>query len=148
MGEHPTAEVVAVAWLKGLAGLHSAVATEVPADVSSWATYGFVQVGAVGGSPNPYLPLSSSIVGLDFWAAAVDSGRPPWGKASQLYEVVRAGTLDHAGAARTVTGMPSAYNGARVLSAWLITALRRVPGDLRGWAHYNADLRLDWVEVA
>lgn len=148
MGDHPTAEVVAVAWLKGLPDLHDAVATEVPADESGWSTYGFVQVSAVGGSPNPYLPIGSPVVGLDFWAVAPSSGRPDWGKASQLYEVVRTGCLDHAGTPRTLTTLPAAYNDAQVLSAWLITELRRVPSDPRGWAHYTADLRLDWVEVA
>ena len=147
MGEHPSAEVVAVAWLKGLAGLNGAVATTVPADVSSWASTGFVQVSVVGGSPSPYLPVNSPVVGLDLWAAAVDSARPPWGVAARLYGVVRAGCLDHAGATRALTTLPSAYSDAQVLSAWLLTEARRVPGDQRGWAHYTADLRLDWVEV-
>jgi hypothetical protein len=147
MGDHPTSEVVAVAWLKGLAGLHDAVATSVPADVTAWSTYGFVQVSAVGGSPNPYLPIGSPVAGLDLWAAAEDSAHPPWGKALQLYEVVRAGCLDHANCGRVLTTLPAAYNDARVLSAWLISEARRVPGDPRGWAHYTADLHIDWVEV-
>jgi hypothetical protein len=143
---HPTNELVAVAWLKGVTDLGGRVATELPADEVSWADGGFVQVTGIGGSPERTMPVAKPVVSLDFWACAPGSGRPPWGKANQLAEHVRADVHAHATTARTVT-LPSAYSDARVITAYLLTEPRRVRSDVAYWAHYTADLHLSWVEL-
>lgn len=148
----PTSELVAVAWLKGLDALHGFVATEVPGRAEdgtySWSQYGFVEVSSVGGSPDLYLPVQEPVLSLDYWAVNPDSLRPPWGKANQLHQVVRAGTLDAEDTPRLLTTMPGAYNYAKVTAAWLLTDARRVKADEAGWAHYTADLQLRWKEIA
>lgn len=144
-GFHPTTELVAVAWLKGITALGGAVATELPADTSSWASTGFVQVQGVGGTPALDLPVARPVVSVDFWWVAPSSSKPPWNKANQLAEHLRA-HLSSAWAARVVT-LPAGYASARVTGAWLLTEPRRIRDDAADYAHFQADLQLNWVEV-
>ena len=143
---HPTSELVAVTWLRQVTGLDSIVATDVPADASTWAASGFVQVTGVAGSPHPELPVAQPVLSLDFWATNPDSGRPPWGTANQLAEHVRAGVHAHSTIRRRVT-LPAAYADAVVMEALLLQEPRRIRGDAADLAHYTADLQLWWFEV-
>jgi hypothetical protein len=144
MGYRPNSEQVGVAWLKGITELGNAVATEVPTDVSTWAASGFTKVTSIGGDPNYYLPLARPNLSLHFFAAAVNSSRPPWGVAFRLAEAVRMETHS-ASAQRRLTGMSGA-NNAKVLNARLEEP-RRLEGDPGGAAEVVCDLALDWVEV-
>lgn len=140
----PTTDLVAVAWLKGVPGIPvDSVATTLPSDSSVWAASGFVQVAAVGGSPNPHLPTRMPVVAVDCWACAPGSGKPPWGKANTLAELVRDGT---AGASGRVVELPVGGLSARVLEAWPLTEPRRVPNDDASYARYGLDLALRWVD--
>lgn len=144
---HPTTELVAVTWLKGLAGLNNLVATELPADATSWAASGFTQVaGTVGGSPAIDYALANPVVGLDFWANAPGSGKPPWNKANQLAEIVRAGMMDHPAVPRLLV-LPAAYNNARVISCYPLQDPRKVRSDDAEFARYTMDSAFSWVEV-
>lgn len=139
----PTTDLVAVAWLKGVDGVPAdAVATTLPSDNSTWTASGFVQVTAVGGTPNPHLPIRMPVVGVDCWACNPDSGRPPWGKANTLAEAIRDGT---GGAAGRVVALPVAGLSARVLEAYLLTEIRRIKNDEASYARYGFDMAFFWV---
>jgi hypothetical protein len=148
MSLRPTSELVAVAWLKGVTGIPStAVATDLPADNSTWSASGFVQVMSVGGSPNIYVPVAQPVIQVDLWAVNPNSSKPPWGKANQLAESIRMGTLDHANVGRLLTGFPAAYNNARCLTVYPISEPRRIRDDSADFAHYTMDLQFMWIEV-
>lgn len=142
----PTSDLVVVTWLKGLSGLGNLVATELPASAASWAASGFTQVATVGGTPSIDYALANPVVTLDFWANAPGSGRPPWMKANQLAEIVRAGLLDHASVGRLLT-LPAAYDNARVITAYPLQEPRRVRDDDAEFARYTMDALFSWVVV-
>lgn len=140
-------ELVAVAWLRGVAGLSSSmVATTLPTDNSSWAASGFVTVRAVGGAPGIYVPLRSPVVTVDAWGVNPGSSKPPWFQAAALLEAVDLGCRA-ADVSRELT-LPSGYPGARVLTAYLLSEPRRAYGDQGDYAHYIADLALHWVDLS
>lgn len=141
-------ELVAVAWLRSADGIASAqVATSLPADVSTWAEDGFIQVcPVVGGTPQMYYALREPVVQLDVYAATPSSGKPPWAKAASLAEQVVVATYDEAGMQRTLT-LPAGFPQARVLTAHLTSEPRRVPGDDASYARYTTDLALHWITL-
>jgi hypothetical protein len=112
-------------------GVGARVATELPADNTSWSASGFTTVGPAGGSPNIYVPLSRPVVSLDCWAAAPNGGRPPLNLAAQQCQEVHRAALEHGNVPRWVT-MPAAS--------------RRIPGDVASYAHFQMDLELWWAE--
>lgn len=141
----PNNELVAVAWLKSkVAALGSAVATELPADVGSWSDTGFTVVSTTGGSPNIYLPVREPVLTLDFYAVSVNSGRPPWNRASQLGEATYAALVDH-GSIPAVLAMPTNYAPARVLTAMARTEPRRIRGDDASYARFSMDMEIWWT---
>lgn len=144
---HPTNELVAVAWMKEVTGL-STVATDVPEDNSSWSASGFVQVQALAGVPENYVGVRQPVFTVDCWGVSPGRPRPPWARANQLAERIRAAVLDHGGVPLDVTTLPAAYTPARVLSAVMLTEPRRVVSDDADYAHYQLDLQLWWVEGA
>lgn len=146
MSLRPTSELVGVAWLKHVTG-STLVATDLPEDNSTWSASGFTQVQTVGGTPDNYVPVARPVFSVDCWACAPGSGKPPWYRANARAETIRAAVLDHAGVPYETTTLPAAYNQARVLSALMLTEPRRMLSDEAGYARYQFDLRLDWVEV-
>jgi hypothetical protein len=151
----PNSELVAVAWLAGVAGLLSSqVATKLPADTSVWVEAGFVTVGGgdgagggvIGGAPNRYMALRNPVVSVHCWAVKPGSARPPWGQAARLAELVVAGTYDETSMRRALT-LPDGYDQARVNEAYALTEPRRIPGDDASFAHYQLDLQLHWVAI-
>lgn len=143
---HPTNELVGVGWLRQVTGLDGIVATSLPADQSTWAASGFVELTAIGGTPNPELPVASPVYSVDCWATSPNSGQLPWGKANQLAEHIRAGVHAHSSIRRRVT-TPAAYADAVVMDALMLTEPRRIRDDPADFAHYTADLQLWWFEV-
>lgn len=149
----PTNELVAVAWLsQRVPGIVAGqVATTLPSSPAAWAAEGFVQVQSIGGIPDVELPVRHPLMQVDFWAASVDasgtvSSKPPWNKANRLAELVRAAIEDGQEYGKPVT-LPADYLGARVLAVILISEPMRMSGDPSGYAHYSADLALDWVRA-
>jgi hypothetical protein len=141
-------ELVAVAWLSSAAGIEPGqVATTLPSDAAAWEANGFLHVvGAVGGSPQLYQALREPVVQVDCYAVNLNSGKPPWGKAASLMELVVAATYDEAGLQRALTLRPG-YPEARVLTAHLMSEPRRMPGDDSSYARYTADLVLHWITL-
>lgn len=146
MSLHPTNELVAVTWLKGITDLGSRVATTLPTDTATWSASGFVQVTTVGGTPEITMPVAKPVLSVDCWAVAPNTGNPPWNKANQLAEYVRTAVHAHAETPRTVD-LPSTYNDARVLTAYMLTEPRRIRNDDADYAHYSFDLHISWVEI-
>lgn len=141
-------ELVAVAWLQGADGMEDGqVATTLPADTTTWAAHGFVQVPmVVGGTPQLHHALREPVVQVDVWAVNPSSGKPPWGKAASLMELIVAATYDIDRMQRTLT-LPTGYPQARVMTAHLITEPRRIPADNASYARYSADLALHWIAL-
>ncbi|ARX81523.1 hypothetical protein SMD44_00921 [Streptomyces alboflavus] len=141
-------ELVAVAWLSSAAGIEGGqVATTLPSDSTAWQPNGFVHVvGAVGGAPQLYYALREPVVQVDAYAVNSASGKPPWGKAASLMELIVAAVYDEAGLERVLTLRPG-YPQARVLTAHIVSEPRRMPGDDSSYARYSADLALHWITL-
>jgi hypothetical protein len=159
MSMNPTSDLVAVAWVSGIAGLSSSVvSTNLPQDNSTWATSGFVTVSTIGGSPDLYVPIRQPVIQVDCWAVNPNSGRPPWGKANALAELVRAHVEAGPRAsnfARSLTFPQGDYLGANVMDAIMRTEPRRgitegvaPSGDEASYARYLFDLELHWRVAA
>ncbi len=141
-------ELVTIAWLKTVPGIAAGqVATTLPADNTTWAASGFVQVGPVAsGGPQLYYALREPVVQLDFWAVNPASGKPPWGKAANLAETVLAATYNRSLMQAALT-LPTGYPQARMLSAHFLMEPRRLYGDDSSYARYGADLQVHWIEL-
>lgn len=146
MTYHPNTELVAVAYLKTVPGLGSNVATDLPQDNSTWSASGFVQVMTVGGTPNAYSPIARPVVSVDCWAVSPNSSKPPWGKANQLAEDIRAAVHGGVLLPQRVT-VGAAYAKADVVEARILSEPRRIPDDDADYAHFSLDLELHWIEV-
>ena len=140
----PNTELIAVAWLKTLAGVPSgSVGTTLPA-AEAFATDGFVQVvGVVGGSPDAYVPLRNPVVQVDTWAVNPGSKRPPWGKANTLIENILAACFT----TPDPIVLRDEYFAARLFEVAATTEPRRIPGDEGGFARYSADLHFHWIQI-
>lgn len=141
-------ELVAVAWLSSAEGIETGqVATTLPSSQEAWEPNGFVHVvGAVGGTPQLYYALREPVVQVDCYAVNPSSGKPPWGKAASLMELLVAATYDEAGLQRILTLRPG-YPQARVLTAHFTSEPRRMPSDDASFARYQADLALHWITL-
>lgn len=142
----PTSDLVAVAWLKTVAGLPvGGIATTLPSDAAAWADEGFVQAQTVTGLADVDVPQwRRPLVQVDLWANSGTSNRPPWNKAARLAELVRAGTE---GATGRVVDLGPNYLPARVLSVYLESEPRRIEDDPAGYARLTLDLHIDWARV-
>lgn len=147
MALKPNSELVAVAWLKGVPGISSLqVSTSRPQDNRTFASSGFVQVGPTAGQPDIDVPMRRPVASIHLWAVNLNSGRPPWGKAAQLGELILADCQRDT--PRDVSEhLPDGYDGARVMSVYAMGEPRRVPGDLTSYAHFQFDLTLHWTGV-
>ena len=146
---HTPTDLVAVAWVKTIPGLVAdGVATQLPADETTWASNGFVVVPAtVGGTPHQNIPVRRPVCQVECWATVPGSDKLPWGMANALAEQIRAGTYD-----RTTFGRPLnivaggvTYPTARVISARCHTEPRRIWSDAGDYAGFTFDLGLQWV---
>lgn len=143
----PNGELVASAWLGGLAGLSpQMVATQLPRDVASWQAGGFVTVAVNGGSPGIHNPMRSPTFRVDTWAVSRGSSKPQWFMANTLMELVDAGCRAQSGQ-RWLT-LPSGYDLARVLTAYLLSEPQRVYDDAGNLARYTANLALHWTAAS
>ncbi|WP_213451592.1 hypothetical protein [Rhizomonospora bruguierae] len=153
MSHRPTSDLVAVAWCRGVAGIPpGAVATTLPkpgADgVIRWADTGFIQVGpVVGGSMGLEMATRAPVLQISCWATNQGSSKPPWGKASQLAQLIVDGTYagQQYGKRDVSAHLPDSYAGARVMTA-LATEPRRFPGDPGSYARYLLELTLNWTD--
>lgn len=155
MPMNPNSDLVAVAWISTIPGMSlDMVSTNLPQDFTTWAENGFVTANVIAGAPDLYLPIRRPVVQVDCWAVNPNSGKPPWGKANHLAELIRA----HVEGDRRITNLKRLlsfpqgdYLGANVLEAIMQTEPRRavttgfIPiGDEASYAHYLFDLELHW----
>src|SRR4051794_31817673 len=139
---HPTAELVAVHWLRGVPGIPvNQVNTTLPAKNAEFGENGFVQVQVYAGSMDFDTYMNSSVVQVDCWAYNPNSLKVPWGKANQLAEIIKFGTRS---ANRMVT-LPTNYAQALVRSVIVRTDARRIVND-EDFARYSLDLTFNWTE--
>ena len=148
MPQLPVTDIVAVAFLRTVPELDPLkVSTKLPADRTAWAD-GFTQAVGIGGIPGLYMPLHMPIVEVMCWTANLDSGKPPWHKANQLAEHIKAYCLDQASVeldlALTSFGD---YFPARLHTAYFVNGPRRLPLDDGSAARYVGELQLNWTPL-
>lgn len=152
----PTSELVGIGWIKSLPGITPAnVASRLPQSTDAWAATGFTVVSVVGTGSGSQFSRSSSaglrwpVFSVDCWAVNPGSGKPPYGKANQLAEVIRLAAEERSGQTpKLITDFPGDYMDARVLSAHMpADEPRRIPNDDGSYAHYVFELALAWVAV-
>jgi hypothetical protein len=144
----PTGAMVAVAWIRSLPQLAAGVSTRLPQDASTWATEGFVVVTTVGGTGSRNVDMRITVVSVDAWAVALNSGQAPIGKAGHVAEVVRAATFDHDSFPALVTPGPGDYRQARVHGAWCpLPEPRQIPDPEGNRAHVTFDLAIQWTAL-
>lgn len=145
MANFPNAELVAIYWLKGVDGLNpDLINTTVPANNSSFAASGFVQVQALlPSAPNPYTNLQVSTVQVDLWGYNANSNKLPWGKTFNLAMLIKEATEDANDPSRLVS-TPAAFDNAYVNSVIVTSDPRRVLSDA-AFARYTMELDLRWV---
>lgn len=152
----PTAELVAVSWIASIEGIGpDIVATQTPPDANpdntpaEWVTrgQGFVQVTAVGGNPDPLLPVHRTVCQVDCYAVKPGSNKPPWEIANVLAETIVFATWDRIGTMRQldITVRGQQYPPAVVQGAKVLTDPRRTWADSGAYAHYSMDLWLQWI---
>lgn len=160
----PNSELVACGWLSAVPGFTAAmVGTTLPripgaGPLPDWIGTGFVTVGpVVGGTPGGYMPTAEPVLSISCYAAnATGTGlpgapinvstKPPWGRAAQVAERIRAAvyTLDK-GPGRQVAMPVPGYAHATVTGAQMLSEPRRMPSDPASYARYQFDLQLFWI---
>lgn len=124
------------------------VGLTVPADPTSWADSGFIQVLTTGGSPNPEYRLRQPVVTVITWATKIGSKKPPWATAGRLAEYVLAACYsEHQ--IREILAISAGgitYPSAQVIEVLALSEPREVPGDPAGYARYTFDFELLWVQ--
>lgn len=145
MALHPTSALVGVAWVKLVSDTY--VATELPEDNTTWGASGFTTLEVVGGDLNNDVGLKAPVFEVTCWAApaAAGSRQPPWHRANQRAETLRAAVLAHAAVPRAVS-LPAAYAPARTLQAAMRSEPRKGDPDRADYAAYVFDLQLWWTE--
>lgn len=144
MAHLPTNELVGITWIKSIPGIPtSSVNTLLPADNSTWEASGFVQVQLASGSPDLYTPQNQPVFQINCWASKPNSEKPPWGKANNLAEIIKAATYEKQFWGHLV--LPATHDDVRVLGSVAANEPRRVLGDEARFACYTFDLQLFWV---
>jgi hypothetical protein len=155
MSYRPTSELVAVYWLKALTELHPDFISPIlpgPDPESgnlSWGASAYVQVQAVGGTPDIDVPLRNPVLSIDTWATNVGKKRAPWGRANNAAEAIVNAVWDldeNSVLYRRPVNLPAAYQDALVLNATAGEPARR-PSDEANYAHYGFELTLNWVAL-
>jgi hypothetical protein len=150
----PSNDMVAVAWLKtNVTYLDNQVATSLPKEYAGWAGKGFVVVNAFGGNTDNMLGVRKPVLSLTYYAKAAESGKPPWSKANQLAEQVRALVIPTGVPLATTRGgyrlnaLGTNYKDALVQNIFWRSEPRRRPGDNADFAVYTNDVEIHWVVV-
>lgn len=144
------AELVVMAYIRTIVGRYDTAVGAVlqgPAEdgTLTWGDAGFVQPSTVGGQINANVPIRTSVVSLDVWAANRASKRPPWGKAFAVAETIIAATYD-TGVHDThgVVTLPTGYPNARVTGFRALTEPSRRPSDPSDYARVGFDVEVVW----
>lgn len=139
---YPSNDLIAALWLRTLDLTADDIGTELPANPASWADGGYVQVTAVGGSPNIHVPMRAPAVQIDCWTCRPNSEQAPWNKAGDLAGQIVHATYDMTRPVNLT--MPSDYKGVRVHSVYPLGEPRPLPGDEAGFARVSFDMAVRW----
>lgn len=145
----PNSGLVAVAWVRGITAASGFDPARVAASLPTGDTgdallrLGWVQVAVVGGSPDIDVPVRRPVVQIDAWVMTQPGGKPPWGQAWALAEVVRLATEGVHQWRRAVT-MPAGYDPARVLTAMAVSEPREIRSDPGQYARVGFDVEIHW----
>jgi|ERR1700733_6439547 len=146
---HPTSDLVAMAWLQSIPQvLPNQVGTTLPAP--PWPNNAFIVVcKAIGGSPDPYIQIAQPVLEIEYYAVRPQSNKPHWGKANQLFEIVRHATYDRVnmGRALNIIAQGQEYNGANCLWVSALTEPRKTFNDTGSYACFSSDVQFKWREV-
>lgn len=146
----PTAELVAIHWIKSVAGVaQDLVNTTVPERSDAFAESGFIQVASGGGERDIETGMRNSNIVVGSWAYNPSSQKVPWGKANNMLEVILAETEEDgrvpSRAARRLS-LPEQYDDARVRTVYPIGEPQRIP-DEGDFARYSMTLVIVWTPV-
>jgi hypothetical protein len=144
---YATTEKVVAAWLTSLPGITTAMVDfqlPEPDDAGnvSWASTGFITPYGVGGKPDIYVPVARPVVGVKCWFVDPNTGRPPWQKAANLAETVRAGCFTDPG--EVFLTLPTATQNARLMQVYMLTEPRRTFNDTGDYACVDLELQMHW----
>lgn len=148
MALHPTAELVAKAFISGIPGVPSGkVATALPAKREAWPD-GFVVAVALPSTPQLHVKKRESILDVVCWyPPKPGSNKPQWNHAAQLAEdIFDEAYRDPLEVQRLLTALPSEYNHARVLS-WMPGEPERRGNDSAGNAAFGLNIEMHWIAV-
>lgn len=140
--KQPSSELVAAAWLRTLNLSADDVGIELPADFTTWADGGFVQVTTVGGSPAIHVPMRAPAIQVDAWCCRPGSEQAPWNRAGSLAGEVVDGC--YAQTRPVNIALSAGFREVRVHSAYPLTEPRPIPGDDYRFARYQFDMQLHW----
>jgi hypothetical protein len=144
-----TDEVVTKAWIAQLPSFTADMVDEqLPRDRSVWVVSGFITVTVVGGATVPEFRLESPVIAVTGWAHEPGIDRPPWEKARNLVEMVKAGTFQPPGPSGWRLELPRCSEDAVVKTAYAIGKPRRQYGDFGDYAGYVQNLVLNWTPIA
>lgn len=145
------AELVVMAYLRQriLARYGTAVGAVLQGPDSTgtltWAGVGFVQPSNVGGPIDANVPMRTSVVSLDVWAASPNSKKPPWNLSYAVAETIIAATYDTQGYdTHAVVTLPDGYPNARVTGFRALTEPSRRPSDPSDYARVGMDVEIVW----
>jgi hypothetical protein len=138
---YATSETVAAAWAATCPGITADMVDPVlPRDSASWTASGFVTVTVAGGSSEANFRLGAPVITYQCWANQPGTDRPPWEKARNLAEAIRAGTY----VSNELALVLPADEHATVYTAYVVGEPRRVYGDNGDWAIVTLDVVLNW----
>lgn len=148
MALHPTAELVAKAFILGIPGVPAGkVASTLPTSRGTWPD-GFVTVAALPSSPQLHVKKRESVLDVVCWFPPKEgSNKPLWNRAAQLAEnVFDEAYRDVLLTQRLLDTLPSEYNNARVLS-WMPGDPEKRGNDAAGNAAFGMNVEMHWIEV-
>lgn len=161
--QHANSELVARAWLRTIPELPTnQIGTTLPQKKSdgtySWQESGFVQVIVTGrGTSSMYYGYRAPVITAHCWAVNPHSQTPPWGKACDLAEAIHEKLLQDDNGTENLTLGVSGAPEVRVMQAWLIDEVKRIPWgfpsgqgsfvDPGDAAHYTIAFQLAWAEL-
>lgn len=121
----PSSQLVVEEWVRTIPDLADngvAVAAQLPTDINSWATSGFVVVNILLGTRDMYLSMGRPIAQIEAFAVKPSTGKPLWNTAKNIIMAVIAAMEDESTIRRTLTISPGGrdYGQARVLSCYTI----------------------------
>ena len=142
-------ELVLAAWISSIPGLTvDSVAPQLPSDDTTWAANGAVMMLVVGGTDDPYMPYSRTVLQVECWGCAPGTDEPPWLLSWNLAARIRMACLDRVNFGRplAISFNGVTYPGANTRGIYTLTTARRVYGDRADYAGHIFDVAMTWAQ--